>query len=249
MFNGFVYYEGVSQLDFSTQIVCIVTGNTKNQKTGDMLQTWIINRDVNPIEANRLGLDVGICGDCVHKGIPNESKDKGTADNRSCYVLLLGVSQIYKSYQNGKYDQYDPKIHDEYFKQNVVRMGSYGEMAALPLDKIKHLAKISAGHTAYTHAWKKKPKLKKFMMASVDSEKQAREAQAKGWRTFRILKPLELPLLNEIECPASEEFFKKRGKKYTCEQCQLCCGQEVKGKSITISAHGVGKVYINKEVS
>ena len=49
--KGFILYEGASMLD-GAPIVVIATMKTSNRKTGDMVQTWILRSDVNPVEAS-----------------------------------------------------------------------------------------------------------------------------------------------------------------------------------------------------
>lgn len=64
--NGVVLYEGPSAIDGSP-IVAIVTGfkdPSKNDKTGTMLQVWILRADVEPHEAQKTGADSAVCGDC-----------------------------------------------------------------------------------------------------------------------------------------------------------------------------------------
>ena len=80
-------------------------------------------------------------------------------------------------------------------------------------------------------------------MASVDSEDEAAEAQAMGWRTFRCRSEDEPVMSGEIMCPASDEA----GKKTTCDTCLLCAGRysEKKNKiaNISIIVHGRGAVH------
>jgi hypothetical protein len=61
--KGFILYEGKSVLD-GAPIVYIATLSTSNRKTGDMVQTWILRSDINPVEASKQKLDASICGNC-----------------------------------------------------------------------------------------------------------------------------------------------------------------------------------------
>lgn len=245
--NGFILYKGKSRLDNKSNIVAIVTG-TKNVKTGQMLQTWILPDKINPVEANRTGKDVGVCGDCKHKGTPNDNLS-GVATGRSCYVMPIMLSNIWKKYRDGGYDKYDPKVHDELFKKYPIRFGSFGEFTALPREILKHITSLTPAWTMYTHQWKKVSKhFKKYSMASVDSIEEKQKANKLGYRTYRIAKPGETLLKDEILCPASNEFEAQRGYKITCEQCRLCCGTERKARNIAIFPHGLGKKYIGLEI-
>ena len=105
--NGRIIYEGKSLLD-GAEIVVIVTGlanGSDNSKTGDMLQTWILRTDTDPITANRTGLDFSICGNCKLRGVVNMTKKKGTADKRPCYVTLHHAPlNVWKTYKRGRYE-------------------------------------------------------------------------------------------------------------------------------------------------
>ena len=70
---GYTIYDGPSMLD-GQRIVVIVTGikGSRNTKTGNMVQTYILRPDMHPLEAVRTGADVSICGDCPARG-----KDSG----------------------------------------------------------------------------------------------------------------------------------------------------------------------------
>ena len=65
-YKGFILYEGASVLD-GQDIVAIVTMNTRNTKTGDMPQVWILVKDVDPLSASKQGLDVSVCGNCPQR--------------------------------------------------------------------------------------------------------------------------------------------------------------------------------------
>jgi hypothetical protein len=66
-------WQGVSQLDGVTPIVVLATFDTKhgaessNEKTGAMVQTYILRADMSPMDALRAGADTAICGDCPHR--------------------------------------------------------------------------------------------------------------------------------------------------------------------------------------
>ena len=70
-----IIYKGPSQLDKTRQIICVVTDNSNNIKTGsELLQTWILDANVPPIQNNREGTDSAICGECQHKGKASPEK-------------------------------------------------------------------------------------------------------------------------------------------------------------------------------
>ena len=70
-------------------------------------------------------------------------------------------------------------------------------------------------------------------MASTHTAKDVSDANALGFRSFRV-KSADEPLLDgEISCPASKEA----GAKTTCERCKLCAGAGVKAPNIAINKH------------
>src|ERR1700679_2678682 len=77
MTSPIVIYRGPSQLD-GKPIVCLATTNSKNVKTGSMLQTWILRADRLPYIIANSGQDGSICGKC-----PRRHSLGG-----DCYVLV-----------------------------------------------------------------------------------------------------------------------------------------------------------------
>jgi hypothetical protein len=73
-------------------------------------------------------------------------------------------------------------------------------------------------------------------MASVESLDEALEAQALGWRTFRVAPAGEKPARGEFGCPAAAE----NGKRLQCSDCLGCNGSNGRpGRaSPMIWAHG-----------
>lgn len=220
--SGVIVWEGKSQLD-KKPIVFIATENSKNIKTGPMLQTWILRRFINPVQAIKTGQDESICGDCKFRG-------------GVCYVnVAQAPNQVYKTYRAGKY----PKIKNDYsfFENKIVRCGSYGESVAVPIHIWHEILAVCAGNTGYTHQWKK-PQFawyKEFCMASVDSEIEHQQALKMGWRTFRVKGKNDSVGEDEVICPASAEA----GYKSTCAKCLLCAGTSKQAKNIVINSHGL----------
>jgi len=222
--QGIIIYDGPSMID-GKPIVVIATGWTRchNEKTGNMIQTWIMRSDIPPVEANKVGEDTSVCGNCKH------------LKWKTCYVALYTAPyQIYLAYKRGKYQHFSP-ANAHWFKNHNLRLGSYGDPSALPISIWQGLVSMSDGHTGYTHQWKKcDPDFKQFIMASVDSEKEKIQANKMGWKTFRVRLENDVLHDNEIVCPASDE----NGKKTTCTKCLLCSGKSRASKSIAIIAHG-----------
>jgi len=241
-----IIYEGPSLLD-GEPIIVVVTGYKKsssNAKTGDMLQTWILLRDVDPRVANKTGADYSICGNCRHRGIAHTALDKVLAAKRTCFVIIFQAPlNVWKTYQKGGYDH--AKEHDEIAalgESRMVRLGSYGDPAAVPAYVWDSLLSKASGHTGYSHQQNIPTSSfdASMVMVSADTLQEAEQAWAKKQRTFRVIKTLdELVKGKEISCPASKE----EGYRTNCSNCGLCAGATVAAKSIAIVAHGNGAKY------
>lgn len=230
MAAGYVIYDGPSMID-GERIVVIVAGlnGSRNAKTGNMVQTYVLRPDMTPVEAVKTGADVSICGDCVHRG-------DGTGKGRSCYVTLIhGPLAVYKAYLRGNYHPATPEAAAEAVAGRMVRLGAYGDPAAAPIEIWQALVSKASAFTGYTHRWRTaEPAWAKLCMASVDNTVELRQATARGWRTFRVGGALTA---DEIVCPASAEA----GKRTQCADCKLCMGTTSRSpKGIQIAPHGAG---------
>lgn len=232
--HGMVVYDGPSALD-GQRILVIVSAlkGSRNVKTGDMVQTYILRPDVDPVSAVRTGADVSICGDCKHRG-------DGTGKGRSCYVTLAhGPLNVWRAWRRGIYPTMDPDAAALFLTGRMLRIGTYGDPAAAPLSLWQALTRWTAGHTGYTHQWRSiDPAWAGLVMASADTVDEANEAQALGYRTFRV--GAGTVFGREVRCPASAEA----GKKTVCADCKACMGMASKAKaSIVIAPHGTGAKY------
>lgn len=239
MAAGYVIYDGPSMLD-GERIIVVVTGlaGSRNQKTGKMVQTYIIRPDMHPLEAVRTGADRSICGDCVHRG-------DGTGKGRSCYVTLIhGPRNVWQSYQRGVYPAATAAEVAEIVAGKMIRLGTYGDPAAAPLALWETLLAKAEGWTGYSHQFRKIDRAwSRLVMASADSPKDAAEAQLLGYRTFRVG---ATPLKREVLCPASEEA----GKKTMCIACKACMGNGAKAKAnVYIPPHGAGAAHFNRRLA
>ena len=238
--NGAIIYRGPSQLD-GKPIVVIVTGLAKasaNKKTGAMLQTWILRADVEPNVAIKSGEDDSICGACPHRGVWNQETGKWST-SRTCYVLTHNAPlSVFRAYHRGNYPDYS-ESRPAIAIGLTVRIGSYGDPYAVPLDVWTELTHFADAWTGYSHQWdnmgaNETPVWAALVMASVDSAEQATRAQSRGWRTFRVMPKGHTAPKTEVLCPASKEA----GANTTCAACKLCMGATSKStKSIAINLH------------
>ena len=235
--NGVILFEGKSKID-GTPIAVIMTGiakNSNNVKTGHMLQTYVVQQNISPIESYMKGKSHAVCGDCKHSLM------------RTCYVNRgQGVGRVWDCYKRGNYAKLNKEI-EEKIRGKKIRIGTYGDPAAVPVAVWDKLIKLASGYTAYTHQWNK-PKyayLKRICIASVDTVEEYKKAQAMGWRTFRVMPLGDTELMKkEMSCPASKEG----GQKTVCAKCCSCNGLDKKW-SFTIQAHGASARRYTKLMS
>ena len=225
--KGLVIYDGPSMFT-GNPIIVIATGfkRVKNKKTGKMIQIWILDRNMNPLEALESGDDENVCGSCFHRY------------SRSCYVnVSQGPYAVYKAWKEGVYVRATKK-HLEMFRDRLVRIGAYGDPSSCPTSIWRSICGVAKGFTSYTHSWKIcDPELKEFCMASCDTVDDALEARKRGWKSFRVRQSDNDALLsNEFICPAAKEA----GKRLDCEHCLACHGGEWNGKQGTpcLARHG-----------
>lgn len=233
---GGVIYLGPSRLDPTSEIVVILTGPSANRKTGPLWQTWILRTDRPPLEAREDGSDQAICGSCVFRATGDRPS--------SCYVVVAQApGTVYRAWQAGGYRRLDlgpgSRSPLPWYRGDGVRLGAYGDPAAVPMYVWRRLLAGVDHWTGYTHAWRgADPQLQGICMASVESLADASEARAAGWRTFRVRMGEGGAALQrgEVVCPASTEA----GYKTTCDRCRLCTGGTLKaGKPlIAILPHG-----------
>ncbi len=253
--DGVVLYDGPSLID-GKPIILVATFRTANDKTGNLIQTWILRKNVHPVEAINNGGDKSICGDCPLRGIlalqdKSKYKSKRTAAKsrkrvnrqRGCYVSVQNAPRaIWQSYHAGNYPVYDPDAHYRWFQKRGIRIGSYGDPTAVPFEVWEPILSISPqnAHPGYTHQWRKcDQRWRHHIMASTHSIAELEEANRNGWRSYRTRKPDQPLAPNEIHCPASEEG----GYRQTCETCGACDGcnlgaNAAKQVSVAIVVHG-----------
>jgi hypothetical protein len=228
---GFILYQGPSMLDGAPIVAIAITSST-NKKTGDMVQTYVMRADVNPLEALATGQDHAVCGDCKHRPILGGA----------CYVNVgQGANAVYKAFVRGIYPE-DAKGARMAAAGCMVRLGTYGDPMAVPAAVWTSLVLDAAGHTGYTHQWLndsvdagQREAISTLCMASADTPAEGEMARSIGLRTFRMVRPGDAVARGEFVCPASEEA----GKKKTCAECGACDGSaRGRAASPVIIAHG-----------
>ena len=238
--NGFILWEGKSPINKALDIALIVTGfdkQTDNDKTGNLLQSFILYKHLAPHKAFKLKeYGESVCGDCCHATY-NNPKENGYA---TCYVRVYQSPRaVWECWRNGKgYENIGNNWN--IFNNKYLRLGSFGDPAMVPFyiwnkalkEVYKNASKNEKLHTGYTHQWRKDfaSELKGTVMASCDGMKDYIEATSHGWKPFRVRKKEEPKLKEEIICPSSLEA----NRVSSCDQCFLCDGNS---KPVTIIQH------------
>lgn len=217
---GVVLYDGPSLLDKTQHIVAIATLESRNRKTGDMVQVWILHRDLHPVD--ELALDVSpICGDCPLR-------------NSVCYVVVgQAPSAVWRTYWNDGYPEFDADRWGWIFEGRQVRWGAYGDPAALPLTLVHRINRLADGHTGYTHQWKsnmrRAARLARVFMLSADTDCDRELCNEYGWRCFQVT---DEGAEDSVECPAYTHGVQ-------CKDCLLCCGTQLAAKHVWARPHGI----------
>ena len=228
---GTILYAGPSMLDGAPIVAIALAGKSSNSKTGALVQTYILRSDIDPVAAIKVGSDVSICGGCKHRGASGDGK------GRTCYVNVgQGALGVYRAFKRGRYEVGEVFDVMAAGRNRKVRLGTYGDPAAVPAAIWQVLLSQAIGHTGYTHQWSSNANaqaLKGIVMASADSVTEAQAAHSAGWATFRVRLPSESGsrIPGEMQCPAAKEV----GAPVTCAQCMQCDGA---GRSMAINAHG-----------
>lgn len=230
--HSFTVWKGPSVMDGKPIALLVTRGKKANKKTGSMIQTYIIRRDMSPVEILQKGLDGSICGDCIHSSA-------GNGGQGTCYVRTeAGVSAVFQAYKRGKYPLISSHESNAQVAGERVRIGTYGDPYAVPERVWSEFLTMTLASTGYTHAWKSDNAqwLKRYCMASCDTEAEHIRALADGWRTFYVLPTgSTVKPVGSFLCPASSEA----GRKLTCSMCLACDGTKTERKaSVYIPVHG-----------
>ena len=215
-----ILWEGRSPVD-GAPVVAVATDQSRNGKTGDMVQTWILRRDVSPVDAVHHNLDSTVCGACPHRG-------QGFR-GRSCYVQVGQAPQaIWRSLETGTM----PRIAPPDLAGRPIRWGAYGDPCVLPEWLVTACNAVASGWTGYTHQWAQPwaQWARGVLMASVETPAGERKARAAGWGTFRSGRSDGSDRGSAVLCAAERDGL-------TCAECGMCDGRQL---AVYIPSHGFG---------
>lgn len=216
-------------LHSDSKIFVVATTGSKNAKTGDMIQLWILDATMHPSESRKSGHDaLNQCAGCP------------LASNNGCYVIDNPLITIAKKHARNGYKPLaigTPEF-TRFFKGRAVRFGAYGNPSLIPLPMVEAIAGLARRWTGYFHDWhvmtpEKAQAYGRYFMASCET-KSWQKAQALGLRTFTTCSTPEDVKGSGIECLADS-------KNLQCAECGLCDGTNRRaGKlpSVWIKVHG-----------
>ena len=231
---GFILYRGPSLIGTGT-VTAIATLESSNIKTGNMIQVWILPDDRDPLAALQSNTNAAACGVCPLQGWFD--KQRGKLVDRVCYVNVgQAPKQIYRSLKSGRYAEYDHAQHADYLRGREIRIGAYGDPAALPTSLVRYLSRIGSSWTGYSHQlfWidqRRAKALSRVLMASCHTPAQHAEAKRRGWRSFVAIRPEQARPDGAVECPNYSHGVQ-------CRDCRLCQGTSKRARDIYVIAHG-----------
>jgi hypothetical protein len=203
----------------SFYLVFTALSGSSNRKTGDMIQTYLLDRETLTTEPKVFGAK---CFDCPMVDKCYVSRDKMSV--RKALARLLGEERT--SYAHATLAQVLPLLNGR-----KVRLGTYGDPSALPLSDLKAIVNSAQGHTGYTHFWREiDTDYSAYLMASVEDSSAELLAQGLGYRTFRVI--TKETQERNVSSVAVECLNSSAG--LTCADCLLCSGTEGKGRKVSI---------------
>ena len=122
-----------------------------------------------------------------------------------------------------------------YFSGRSIRLGSYGDPAAVPFEAWESLVANARMVTGYTHQIGHAnfdSRLLRHCMVSSDTANATLAHNRHGRRTFRVKAPGDPLLAKEVLCPATTMDH------YQCIRCGICNGAHKQGRSVAVDAHG-----------
>ena len=177
-----------------------------------------------------------MCGSCPLR--PQVQTD-GTRKLGACYVNVgRAPLAVWRAYKSNTYPDFNSDEHLDLFRGKLLRLGAYGDPAAVPLSVWERVCSVAKHWTAYTHQWRTCDRgYARYCMASCETVEDRQAAMSLGYRTFRV-RLAEQPIdAGEFVCPASAEA----GKRKTCAECKACSGAKLGGRNVSpvIIVHGL----------
>lgn len=200
--GGVVFYDGPSMFD-GQRIVGVALLSSGNAKTGNLVQTTLFRPDRNTNVARKDGSDESVCADCEQRPLAYRLSGCGGG----CYVSAQFLGTVWKNfYEKNAYQPVPPERLVEVLNGRFLRVGTYGDPAAVPPEVWLAMLQHVPLWTGYTRQWRRGDNwpipetqaeferrtdlMKQFCMASVFDPLEYGEAVDAGWRTFRTRPPV-----------------------------------------------------------
>lgn len=209
---GVILWHGASAID-GAPIVLVANkfdGASANDKTGAMVQTWILPdprahgiacdgaRPAKIVDWLKATGAVSICGDCPHAWQYNAETgehEKGTCYVREYQAPAATLGAVYR----GAYPVAGVDFPAAWIMRLGagldIRAGSYGDPAACPPEVWADFLGMARTRTGYAHGWKSAYaafrrnawRLRSLVMASCDTAADYRAAADAGFRAFYVI--------------------------------------------------------------
>jgi len=234
--QGLVLYRGPSLIGHGN-VVAIVVGfrrPSRNSKTGPMLQCYILPDRDSPLAALQGNRNQAACGRCALQGRYDAAR--GRMVDRVCYVNVGHAPEgIWSALKRRQYPRYCAARHRHLFAGSDIRIGAYGDPAALPVPLVRWLSAVGRSWTGYSHQlfWidqRRAAALSRYLMASCHTPAQHGEALRRGWRAFTVVPHGSAPPDGAVECPHYSHGV-------TCQDCGMCRGTSLAARSVWVRAH------------
>ena len=189
---------------------------SNNRKTGDMVQTYLIDKERLISEPKTFGAKCEAC--------PMVNKCYVSRDKLSVRKALVKLTQgEATSYAFATLDEVLPLLQGR-----LIRLGTYGDPSAIPLRDLARICESAKGHTGYTHFWREvDADYSAYLMSSCESLSDELLSNALGYRAFRVL--LDDQETHETTQKSVQCLNASVG--LTCAECLLCSGTKGKGSS------------------
>lgn len=197
-------------------LVFTALNGSSNRKTGDMVQTYLLDKSRLTSEKSVFGAK---CQACPMVRECYVSRDKLSV-RRSLVLTLEGERRTYE-----KRELVDvlPLLQGR-----LIRLGTYGDPSAIPLSDLALICSAAKGHTGYTHFWREVDEgYSAYLMASCETLADELLSNALGYRAFRVL--LDAHNVHETSDKSVQCLNASVG--LTCAECLLCSGSQGKGSS------------------
>lgn len=258
--TGIVLWRGPSAIGNGADVIALATFRSDNRKIGNMAQIWILPASESSLSALQHGRNSAVCGWCELQGRPVRNAQTGRVKmvDRVCYVNVgQAPGQLWRKLRAGGYPEASAHRNDlDLFCGRDVRLGAYGDPAALPIELLESIVDRAANWTGYSHSLfdvartdaQRAESLARLLMCSTHNSAQTVEARRRGWRYFaaipsdRLDSPGSLSIIaDSVECPAYTHGVQ-------CADCTLCKGTSLKARSVHVIAHAKTGINLSRVV-